>query len=820
MAGKVVIVGGGILGSLMAHLLTKDHGWTDVVLIDQGDLPYNAGSTSHAPGGVVAVSHSQTLTRMALYTAELYSTLDQYDDKHLVHAPVGGLELARTPDRMEDLVRLHGECTGWDVETHLLTPNQTLDYMDVLDPNAFVGALFAPQSCQVKGYHMVGDLLKKATSRGATWHAHTALVGIETANGRVSAVTTNNPDLPRIECDHVVIAANIWTPAIKDAFGFEVPLMAFQHQYAITPPLPALDTFDPTDLSDEMTYPLVRDVDTAMYYRKHWQAMGIGSYHHGAHMVRPKDVGSTALRDFTPGDMVTAWGLAQEMLPMLRGREPEFDVAYNGMFAFSADGMPVIGESNKVAGLWSCNAGWITHAGGIAKSLAEWMTTGETEWDMRQCNLYRFQDHVTTPAYIEKVTTKNYREIYDMVHPRQPLTEPRNVRLTPMHDRHVSADASFTTFAGYELPNWFESNADLAVKYADRIPPRDGFSAQFWSPNVGAEHLATRETAGLFDVSGLSIIEVAGPGAATFADYLCSNRMDVPVGQVVYTCWLTPSGGIKRDLAVARMADNRFWMFVGEGTAPQDLDWVQRHAPNNVIVSNISEAYSGIGVFGPNARAILQTVSRADLSDEGFDYYTGQWIDVGMAKVWAMRISYVGELGWELHVPADSSLSVWDAIVEAGADHDLVLAGSGCMDSLRLEKGYRLWGADIYTEYNVYEAGMGWTAKLGKDDFIGKAATQAAKDGGISKKLTCLTVDDSACVPTGYEAILGNGSAIGSVTTANFGYSIGKTIAYGYLPIDFTEPGTELTVRYLGIDYPAIVATEPLFDPRMERVKR
>lgn len=818
MPGKVVIVGGGIIGALTAYHLTSLHRWQEVVVIDQGELPINAGSTSQSAGGIVAVSHNQTLTQMAVYSSEFYAGLDQLDDKHRHYAAVGGLELARTSSRMEDLVRLHGQCSGWDVETELLTPAETVKRMDILDPEAFVGALFAPESAQIKGYQLVGDLMKRSRALGASFHASTKLEGIESINGRVRGVSTNNPALTHIDCDHVVIAANVWTPAIHGAFGFQVPLMAFEHQYAITPALSELEEYLPTDLDQEMTFPILRDLDSAMYYRKHWNALGIGSANHPPHLVDPKDVGPTALRSFTPQDMVKPWTLAQELIPMLRHRQPEFDTAFNGLTAVSVDGMPIIGESREIRGLWSANAGSITHAGGIAKSLAEWMTTGETEWDMRSCNLYRFQSHETTPAFVERVTQTNYRQLYDIVHPRQPTSDPRNVRRSPMHNRHVEAEAAFTTVAGFELPNWFESNQNLLEKYGQSVPDRTGYSAEYWSPVIGAEHLAVRENAGLFDLSGLSIIDVAGPGAPRFADYLCSNRMDGPIGKVVYTCWLTRSGGIKRDLAVVRMAANRFWMFVREETLPQDVDWVERNAPNDVVVTNISDSYSAIGLFGPNARKIIQSVSQADLSSQAFGYYTGQWIDVGMARVFATRISYVGELGWELHVSTDMSLHVWDELRQAGETYDLIPAGLACMDSLRIEKGYRLWGRDIHTDYDVYEAGLGWTARLTKDDFIGKAATQVRKADGLHRELACLTVDDPACVPTGYEAIIADGKPIGNVTTANFGYSVGKTIAYGYLPIKYCDPGKSLHIRFLGEDYPAVVTSKPLYDPEMAKI--
>ncbi len=813
---QVVVVGGGIVGAGIAYHLGVVHGWDDIVVIDQGELPYNPGSTSHAPGGVVVASHAKLMADLASYSSKLYSTLDPIDDKHLNYFSVGGLEMARTPERWADLHRLHSACTAFGLETHLLSADETVAYLDFMDPAPLAGSLFVKDSALVRGYHIVGDFLAKS---GAAVHPNTALGDVIVDGGRVVAVTTNNPEVPRIDAEHVVIAANIWSPALTRQFGMEVPLRAFQHQYVIGPVLDQWAHYDHSVLADENHYPLIRDLDTAMYYRRHWDRIGIGSYFHQAHMVRSEDVGPTALRPFTPSDFVAAWAFAQELVPELRGQNVDYETAYNGMFAFSVDGYPIIGESQTVKGLWSANASWITHAGGVAKSLAEWLVTGTTEWDMRQAHLYRFQRHVAEPAFVDRITRKNYREIYDIVHPRQPLTEPRNVRLTPFHDRQVAAGACFTTFAGYELPNWYESNAGLVEKYRHHIPEHSGWGAQFWSPIQGAEHIATRETAGLSDLTGLSIIEISGPGACQYANELCSNRVDGPVGDVTYTCWLTPEGGIKRDLTVARLADDRFWMFVGEGTLPMDLHWAETNAPDDATVTDISDAYSAIGLFGPNARRILQRLTDEPLANDEFGYYTGRWMTVADVEVYAMRISYVGELGWELHIPMAESLPVWDGLVAAGAEHDLILAGGGAMDSLRLEKGYRLWGGDIYTEYNVYEAGLGWTAKLAKDSFIGKGATAAAKAAGPKKRLTCLTIDDPAATLMGYEPVLHNGTKVGFVTTANYGYSVGTTIAYAYLPMAVAGTGTELEVEYFAERFRATVADEPLFDPQMERMK-
>jgi len=451
--------------------------------------------------------------------------------------------------------------------------------------------------------------------------------------------------------------------------------------------------------------------------------------------------------------------------------------------------------------------------------VAEWMVGGETEWDMRECHLHRFPEHATTQQYIDEVCRKNYREIYDVHHPSEPLESPRNLRLTPFHQRHVDAGAHFTTFAGFELPKWYRSNAHLVETHRSRIPDRNGWGAMHWSPIQGAEHLAARDTAGLWDLTGLSIVEVAGSGAAASVERLCANEVDVEIGKVVYTCWLTPGGGVKRDLTLTRLAPDRFWMFVGEGTLPQDIDWVRRNVAADAIVIDRSPAYSALGVFGPEARDILGSITNADLSAEAFPFYEAQQIEIAMTRLLAMRISYVGELGWELHIPIDSSLGVWDAIVEAGANHGLVLAGAGAMDSMRLEKGYRLWGADVHTEYTPYEAGLGWTVKPDKGDFVGREAAQAASRSGPDRRLVCLTVADPAATLLGNELVTSGGEPLGHVTTANYGYSIGTGIAYAYLPAALAAPGTEVTVSYFDQPFAARVTEEPLFDPKMTRMR-
>ena len=816
---KVVIIGSGIVGCSAAYHLTK-FGWKDVLVIDKGELYENDGSTSHAPGGVVPLSHSKIMSQLGMYTSNLIASLAPYSEKQNTFNPVGQLEVAISESRLKDLLRLHGSAKALGGESHMLTAKESVEKLPLLNEKAIVGSLFVPSGMIIKGSHVTAALARDAMATGgAEFVSHTAMTDIEVKNGAVTAVLTNNPNMPRIDCENVLLCANIWAPALSEKFGVHLPLMAFEHQYLISKPLAKLSQFDRSNKDHEITYPTMRELDSVMYYRQHWDAYGVGSYWHKPHMVRPQDVKKNAIHPFTPEDFFgEPWAQSKNLMPHLEGAE--FETQFNGMFAFSVDGMPIIGEA-KIKGFWTAVASWITHAGGVGKSVAEWMVYGDTEWDMRQAHLHRFHQFQTTEAFTTIITKKNYREVYDIIHPKKAISEPRNVRLSPFHSRIEQMKAEFTAFAGLELPNWIEENGRLLEKYEEQIPERTGWAGEHWSPIMGAEHLETRNNVALFDLTGLSIIKVAGEGAVDFVNYLCSNEMDVPVGRVVYTTWLTPKGGVRRDLAVSRLSQTMFWMFVGEGTLPMDMDWVERHAPNDgsVTIADISNAYTAVGLWGPNARKVLEKVTDDDVSNSAFPYFTAKWITVGLTPVYALRISYAGELGWELHFPMDMALPVWDILWEAGREFNMPVAGMGAFDSLRLEKGYRLWGGDVYTEYNPYESGLGWTVRLKKTaDFIGKDACLDLKKKPLKKKLCCMTFDNAG-MSLGYESIFANGDCIGHVTTSNYGYSVGKFIMYGYLPIAYAVEGTAVEIEYFGEKFPATVVTEPLYDAKMDRLK-
>ncbi len=828
---RVVVVGTGIVGASCAYHLAK-LGWRDIILLDKGNLPHNDGSTSHAPGGVGVINHSILMTRFAKYSSDLYASLPEYDQPRRTHNPVGGFELARTKERWADMKRLHSASKAFDVETHLLSPTEAKAYWPLINQDTFEGVLHIPSSCLVSGTGVIGSFCEEITRMGAgKVIANTEVIDIEIVNGRVQAVLTNNPDVPRIECENMLLTTNIWGPILGDKINVPLPLLAFEHQYTISEPIESLSQFDPANRDDEAVFPLIRDLDVTMYYRNHWDRLGVGSYWHAPHPVNPYKVGKTAMRPFTPADFIEARALADEMIPSFKGAElgekfdfngQKVDTQYNGMFAFSVDGYPMMGETH-IKGVWTCVASWITHAGGVGKSMAEWMVHGESEWDMRACDVNRFHEFQSTRSYIDDIAICNYKEVYDIRHPRQPTTIPRNVRLSPFHSRHETLSSHFTPFAGLELPNWYEENSRLLEKYEEKIPARGRWGSMYWSPIQAAEHLEVRDNAGMFDLTGLSIIEISGSGAVEYANWLCTNEMDRPVNSVIYTCWLTPKGGIKRDLTATRMSENSYWFFVGEGTLPNDLAWVRNNAPadGSVQVRDVSNLYSGLGVWGPNARKIMQAVTDDDLSDEAFPYYTAKWIEIGAARVFAMRISYVGELGWELHIPYDQSITVWDAIWAAGREFGMIAAGSGAMDTLRMEKGYRLWGGDIYTEYNLYEAGLRWTAKVKKKGgFIGRDATRTIKrNGGGKKRLAMIALDDPQATVFGYEPIFADGTKVGHVTTANFGYSVGKYLAFGYLPKELAKEGTTVEIEYFNERYSGTVVKDPVWDRGMERMK-
>jgi len=805
---NLVIIGAGIVGCSAAYHLTK-LGWKDIVVIDQGPLYDTGGSTSHAPGIIFEINGSRAMCKMAQYTVDLLHDLE-YEGERCWY-PVGAIEVAITEARMQELWRRHGFATAYDLETHILTPAEVHEKVPMIDPSVLKGGIHIPSDGDGKAWMCAGALaLKAIASGGAEFYGHTLATDIELENGNVHAVVT---DQGRIECEHVLLCTNIWGSVLANKVGVTLPMMACAHHYAITEPLPEL-----THETEWISQPCVRHQDRSMYFRQWEQAYCTGSYRHEPRLVSPYDVGKDAYHTWRDDDFAVAIEDANHLYPALHGRE--YVSKINGMFVFSVDGFSMMGPTH-VPGFWTAVGIWVTHAGGAGKSIAEWMTHGDTEWDMREMNVARFHDYQLTKRYIHLRTAQNYREVYDIIHPLTQMEEPRNVRLAPFHARLKEQKGNFFVSSGWEAAQWYEENARLLEKYDDQIPVRSGWEAMNWSRIQGAEHLAVREGVGLFNLSSFMKIVVDGPGATQFLNYLAANDIDKPVGKVVYTSFLNESGGIKADLTITRVSENTYWVLTGAGGGPQDLAWIRQHAPNNgsVTVRDVTSQFTAIGLWGPEARHVLETVTGDDVSNDALPYFSAKAIEIDTIPAYVLRVSYAGELGWEIYCTSEQGLRLWDILWEAGQRHGIIAAGGGAFGSLRLEKGYRFWGVDIHTEYNPYEAGLGWAVRLGKENFIGREALLKIKEEGIRRKLCCMTFDDPQAIALGKEPILKGDKKLGYVTSADYGYNVGKYIVYGYLPIEYAEEGTKVEVQYFDQHYTATVTAEPLYDPKGEKLK-
>jgi glycine cleavage system aminomethyltransferase T/glycine/D-amino acid oxidase-like deaminating enzyme len=809
---RAVIIGGGIVGSSVAYYLTK-LGWRDVVVLDQGPLFHNWGSTSHAPGLMFQHNASKTMCQLAMWSAALYA--EQRPESGHAFFQVGGMEIASTPERWHELKRRLGQAMAWGLEATLIGPNEAKRLIPIMRTDDLFGALYVPSDCVVHAAAITQALSGAVQSEGATFHPRTPVIGIGVKGGRVVDVVTPGG---RIQTDTIVLAAGIWGPRVGRMAGVAVPLSPVQHLFTRTTPLAEL-----AGESVEVRHPILRHQDKDLYFRQSYNCYAFGSYRHEPLLVDADAIAqsdSPAILPFTNEHFAESLADARERIPSLC--EVDLAGSFNGLFSFTPDGFPLLGEAPGVRGFWLAEAVWITHAGGVGRAVAEWITEGTPSIDLRECDVARFHPHAVTRPYVNARAYRQYVEVYDVIHPLQQVAHPRSLRVTPFRTRHEDLGAVWFESAGWERPHWFAANeALLNGPYAPDWPPRSGWTAQHWSNIIGAEHKATREGVALFDLSPFTKLGIGGPGAVAFLERLAANRVDRPVGRVVYSALLNERGGIHCDLTLTRLGEDDFLLVTGGATGPCDLAWLRRHAPDDgsVTIHDVSTSYCALGLWGPRARDVLQRVCREDVSDGAFRYFTARNITVGFVPTLALRVSYVGELGWELYAPVEMGLQLWDVLWGAGADLGLVAAGGGAFESLRLEKGFRLWGVDIHTEYTPYEAGLDFAVDLNKGDFVGRDALLRLKETGVARKLVCLALDDPAVVVMGKEPILNTDLVVGYVTSANFGYSVGSSIAYGYVPQSLASAGTPLTVLFFGTRHHATVCQEPLFDPTGGRMK-
>ena len=810
-SARLVIIGGGIVGCSTAYHLAK-LGWKDMVMLDQGPLEKNWGSTSHAPGLIFQHNNSRAVCQLARWTIETYKEVAPRARGPAFYQ-VGSLEIAVTPERAEELKRKWGNTQSWGLEARLIDNREISRLVPIMRTDDLCGAFHVPSDANVNAWMLCEAMRQFAQEQGAlSVFENTPVLAIEKSGGRVQAVVTPQG---RITADLVLCAAGIWGQAVGRLAGIAMPLTPMQHLYVRSAPLPEL-----AGETAELRHPVVRDQDKAMYYRQHGEAYGYGSYRHEPLPVAIATVpkrAHAAVFPFTPEHMAEGTRSAHHRVPCL-ARAP-IAHSFNGIFSFTPDAQSILGEKPELRGFWVAEAVWVTHGGGVGKLMANWLARGDPGLDVREVDINRFPAHALVRRSVLERSLQQYREVYDIIHPLDQTRVGRNLRLSPFHARLQNLGAHFFESAGWERPQWFESNQKLLPD--PRVPVRSGWAARNWSPLSGAEHLACREGAGLADLCAFAKFEVSGPGAAAFLQALTANDVDKPVGKVIYTAMLDERGGIKCDLSVVRLGPERFWVITGGKTGPADWAWLQRHRPaaGSVALTDLTSAYAGIGLWGPQARAVLQSAVESDVSNAAFPYLTAQTIAIGDVPVLALRISYVGELGWELYAPAEFGLALWDTLWQAGQSAGLTAIGGGAIDSLRLEKGYRLWGTDIHTEYNPDEAGLGFAVRLAKGEFVGRPALENIRRSTTAQKLCCLVLADPKVALLGKEPIYWNGEVVGHVTSANFGYSVGQSLAYGYLPRAAAGAGTKLEVYYFGRRFPATVANEPLYDPKNLRLK-
>ncbi|MEY9930781.1 glycine cleavage system aminomethyltransferase T/glycine/D-amino acid oxidase-like deaminating enzyme [Catenulispora sp. GP43] len=824
---KVVIIGAGIVGCALSDELTV-RGWTDVVVLEQGPLFATGGSSSHAPGLVFQTNASKTMTEFASYTVEKYSSLSL--DGQWCFRQVGGLEVATTPERLAELKRRHGFASSWGVQSALLDPEECVALHSLLDPDQILGGYHVPTDGLAKALRAGEAQARRAIDRGARFLPHHTVTGIESANGRVTGVVT---DHGVFAADVVVSCAGFWGPKVGRLAGVTVPLVPLAHQYAKTTPVAALAGVNTESL--EASKPILRHQDRDLYYREHGDRIGIGSY---AHRPMPVDLDDVAhpgdvphsddgapvmpsMLPFTQEDFEQSWADSKTLLPALAGAKLE--EGFNGIFSFTADGFPLMGEAPELRGFWLAEAVWVTHSAGVAKAMAEWLIEGTPRTDVHECDVNRFEPMQLTPAYVHQRACQNFVEVYDIIHPLQPMEEPRPLRLSPFHARQRELGAYFLEASGWERPHWYEANSGL-LEVAG-IPGRGEWAARYWSPIAGAEALATRERVALFDMTALKRLEVSGPGALDLLQRLTTNQLDKPVGSVTYTLLLDETGGIRSDLTVARLAEDTFQIGANGNL---DLDWLSRalgadgvdSSHGSTRVRDITAGTCCLGVWGPLARDLVQPLTDADFSHKGFGYFKAKHAYLGHVPVTAMRLSYVGELGWELYTTADMGAKLWDTLWEAGQELGILAAGRSAFNSMRLEKGYRSWGTDMTAEHNPYEAGLGFAVRMDKGDFVGREALVGVSEQTVSRRLSALLLDDPQAVVMGKEPVYVDGAPVGYVTSAAYGYSIGASVAYAWLPRTAAVAGTRVSVEYFGEQLPATVAEEPLFDPAMARIRR
>ena len=808
-SAKAVIIGGGILGCSTAYHLAR-LGWTDTVLIERHKL--TSGSTFHAAGLVGQLRSSANITQLLGYSVDLYKKLEAETGLGTGWKMNGGLRLACNDERWSEVKRQATTAKSFGLEMHLLSPKEAQDLWPLMQVDDVIGAAFLPTDGQASPSDITMALAKGARDAGARILEDTDVLTINVVDGVIKGVTTNHG---YIECGIVICCAGQWTRALAATVGVNVPLVSVEHQYIITSQIEGVTRDLPT----------LRDPDRLTYYKEEVGALVMGGYE-----PNPIPWAVTGIPEgFNFKLLKSDYDHFNPIMELAMARVPALQTAgvnelVNGPESFTPDGNFILGEAPELVNFFvgaGFNAFGIAAGGGAGMALAEWVHKGVAPYDLWNVDIRRFGRPHRDTEWVRTRTLEAYGKHYTMAWPHEEHDSGRPCRTSPLYSRLAAAGACFGEKLGWERPNWFASAAHGET-------PHDVYSygRQNWFDAVGREHKAIRETAGLIDQTSFAKFILKGSNALAALNVICANNVDKPVGSLTYTQMLDNQGGIQCDLTVCRTAVNEFYIVTGTGFATHDFDWIQRSIPagTNAVLVDVTSAYSVLALMGPRSRDILGAVTTSALGNESFPFGTMQTIGIAGCPVMALRVTYVGELGWELHVPVEYATGVYDALMAAGAAHGLVNAGYRAIESCRLEKGYRAWGSDIGPDHTPHESGLGWATKLRTGTkFTGRAAVENQAANGVRKMLACFTVDP-AVVLLGRETIFRNGERVGWLTSGGYGYTVGKSIGYGYVrnangvdPAYVTNGSYELEVA--GDRVPAAVSLKPLYDPLMSRTK-
>ena len=800
---RAIVIGGGVAGASIAYHLAQ-RGWGDgTLLVDRSEL--TSGSTFHSAGLVGQLRSSVSLTRMMMYSSDLYRRLTAETGIDIGWREVGSLRLAGSPERMQELERLAGSGQTFGLPLEIISTEEARTRWPLFDPAGILGAAWLPTDGQLDPSNLTLALAEGAKRGGVEIRTNTRVTGIRIERGRVRGVETDASGF--LGADVVVNAGGIYAWQLGRLGGVEIPVVPFEHMYVLTEPIEGV----PSDL------PTMRDPDRLIYFRgEAGGGLVMGGYERNPSPWRVDD-GPPA--DFNHQLLPDDWDrfgpiaeAAAALVPAMASAGIASSI--NGPEAFSPDGEFLLGETD-VRGLYVA-AGFGAHgiagAGGIGAVMSEWIVEGEPVWDLWKMDIRRFGPQYLSRRYAEVRAYEIYATNYDIHYPGEERLAGRPLKMAPTYARLADLGAVFGEKSGWERANWFTRNEDPA--YEDRRPI--GWAGEHWSTAIVAEHLACRERVALFDESSFAKLEVRGPGAAAFLLRVCAGRVDRAPGSITYTQLLNERGGIECDLTVTRLKTDRFLLVTGTAFGAHDLAWLRRRlgADEEVELRDVTAAMACFGLWGPRARDALAGASADDLD---FGFMQARAITVGAAPCLALRVTYVGELGWELYPPAEFAVHVWDTLMAAGTPHGIAPAGYRAIDSLRLEKGYRAWGSDITPEDDPASAGLAWALREG-GGYVGAEAA-AARAAVRERSLACLVLEDSRAMVIGNEPVLSDGRVVARVTSGGIGYAVASSIAFASLPLDLAATGSPLAVRVFDRIVPARVADAPLYDPAGDRLR-